>query len=183
MAKKLCTEKEHSGVCIYTKDSYVAKVIHDIPNENGCEILWIKISPRRLPRGFSCANKTIKLDYLQSSLELLETKYRNCGLILAGDFNKLPIRHISRQFQLKQIVNFNTRGSCKLDLILTNLSDSYEQPLSIPALGLTDHLTVLSPYPKKEPTVAILSKQFMCVTRDPAAFIVLEDFYVKFHGI
>jgi hypothetical protein len=69
------------------------------------------------------------LEYLQSSLELLETRYPNCGLILAGDFNKLPIRHITRQFQLRQIVNFNTKGTSELDLILTNLSNFYEEPL------------------------------------------------------
>jgi hypothetical protein len=84
------------------------------------------------------------LEYLQSSLELLETRYPNCGLILAGDFNKLPIRHITRQFQLRQIVNFNTRGTSKFDLILTNLSNFYEEPLSIPPLGLSDHLTVVA---------------------------------------
>ena len=140
---------------IYIKASYVANVIPDIPNENECEVLWVKINPCRLPRGFSTlvaaalyhpptANKTDMLEYLQSSTELLETRYPNCGLILAGDFNKLPIRHITHQFQLRQIVNFNTRGTSKLDLILTNLSNFYEEPLSTPPLGLSDHLTVVA---------------------------------------
>ena len=62
------------------------------------------------------------LEYLQSSSESIEVKYPSCGLIIAGDFNKLPIQHICRQFQLKQIVNSPTRGSSKLDLILTNLT-------------------------------------------------------------
>ena len=149
------TEKGHGGVCIYTKSCYVANVISDIPNEDGCEVLWVKVNPRRLPRGFSAlvlgvlyhppsTNKTTMLQYLQSSLELLEIKYPNCGLILAGDFNKLPIRHLSSQFQLEQMVNFNTRGSSKLDLILTNLSDFYDQPLSSPPLRLSDHLTIVA---------------------------------------
>ena len=64
------------------------------------------------------------LQYLQSSLELLEIEYPNCGLILAGVFNKLPTRHLSSQFQLNQMVNFITRETSKLDLILTSLSDS-----------------------------------------------------------
>ena len=149
------TEKEHGGVCIYTKSCYDANVISDIPNEDGCEVLWVKVNLQRSPTGFSAlvlgvlyhppsANKTIMLQYLQSSLELLEIKYLNCGLILAGDFNKLPIRHHSSQFQLKQMVNFNTRGSSKLDLILTNLSDFYDQPLSSPPLCLSDHLTIVA---------------------------------------
>ena len=98
----LRTEKEQGSACIYTKSCYVVNVISDIPNEDGCEVLWVKVNPRRLPRGFSAlvlgvlyhppsANKTTMLQYLLSSLELLQTKYPNCGLILAGDFNKLPI--------------------------------------------------------------------------------------------
>ena len=69
------------------------------------------VSLRRLPRAFlklivavlyhpPSVNKTIMLDYLQSSLELLETKYPNCGLILAGNFNKLPKQNLARHFQL-----------------------------------------------------------------------------------
>ena len=80
-------EKEHGGVCIYVKASYVANIINHIPNEDGCEVLWVKIDPRRLQRGFSTlvlavlyhppsSNKTIMLQYLQSSLELLETTYQ-----------------------------------------------------------------------------------------------------------
>ena len=117
------------------------------------------------------------LQYLQSSLELLEIKYPNCDLILAEDFNKLPIRHLSSQFQLKQMVNFNTRGTSKLDLILTNLC----QPLSSPPLGLSDHLTIVAL--AKQRIYSNLKRQFMSMTKGPVASIVLEDFYVKFHGI
>ena len=77
---------------MYTKSYYVANVISDIPNKEGCEVLWVKVNPRRLPRGFSAlvlgvlyhplsASKTTMLQYLPSSLELLETKYPNCGQI------------------------------------------------------------------------------------------------------
>ena len=120
-------------------------------------MLWVKVNPHGLQRGFSTlgfstlvlgvlhlllrADRTNMLRYLQS---ILETALPNCGLILAGHFNKLPVRHISRQFQLKQIVNFNKRGTSKLDLILTNLPDFYNQPLNSPSLGLSDHLTIVA---------------------------------------
>ena len=32
---------------------YVANVISDIPNEDGCEVLWVKVNPRWLPKDFS----------------------------------------------------------------------------------------------------------------------------------
>ena len=82
------------------------------------------------------------LKYLQSSLESIEVKYPSCGLIIAGDFNKLPIQHICHQFQLKQIVNSPTRGSSKLDLILTNLAAFYDISSCAPPLRLFDHPTV-----------------------------------------
>ncbi len=80
------------------------------------------------------------------SLEILETKYPNCGILLTGDFNKLPTQQLTRHFHLKQIVDFTTRGSSKLDLILTNLADFYDKPYSIyiPPSGLSDHLTILA---------------------------------------
>jgi hypothetical protein len=123
-------------VCIYVKENYIVDFL-EMSNENGFEVLWAVINPRRIPRGFSrliiavfyhhpSANNKLMLEYLQSSLESVETKYPNCGLIIAGDFNKLHIRHISRQFQLKQIVNSPTRGSSKLYLILTNLAAFYD---------------------------------------------------------
>ena len=156
--------------CVYTRASYVANVISDIPNEGGSEVLWVKLSLHRLPRGFSTlvlgvlyhpprANETTMLQYLQSYLELLETNCPNCGLIPAGDFNKLPIRHIPSQFQLQKIVEFNTRGTSKLDLILTNLSDLYDQPLNSLPLGLSDHLTIVAL--AKEFIVTNLRRQFV----------------------
>ena len=102
------TEKEHGGVCIYVKENYIVDYL-EMPNENGFEVLWADINPRRIPRGFSrliiavlyhppSANNKLMLEYLQSSLESIEVKYPSCGLIIAGDFNKLPIQHICRQY-------------------------------------------------------------------------------------
>ena len=77
--------------------------------------------------------------------------------------------------------NFNTRGTSKFDLILTNLAHFYDQPLSSPPLGLSDHLTVVAL--AKQIIHSDESKKFIFVTKGPAASIVLEDFYVKYHGI
>ncbi len=122
-------EREHGGVCLYIKNSYSISVL-DVPNEHECEVLWAVINSRRLQRGYAKlvigvlyhslgANKSLMLEHLQSSLEIMETKYPNCGILLTGDFNKLPTQQLTRHFHLKQIVDFSTRGSSKLDLILT----------------------------------------------------------------
>ena len=56
----------------------------------------------------------------------------------------MPTQQLTRHFHLKQIVDFRTRGSSKLDLILTNLADFYDKPYGIPPFGLSDHLTILA---------------------------------------
>ena len=147
-------EREHGGVCLYIKNSYSISVL-DVPNEHECEVLWAIIYSRRLPRGYAklvigvlyhppSANKSLMLEHLQSSLEIIESKYPNCGILLTGDFNKLPTQQLTRHFHLKQIVDFPTRGSSKLELILTNLADFYDKPYGIPPFGLSDHLTILA---------------------------------------
>ena len=111
-----------------------------------------KNSPK-LPRGFSSivvgtvyhpprADNTAMLNYLMDSLSSIETRHSNCGIILLGDFNSINIAKLKSSFQLKQIVNFPTRGQNTLDLILTNLQDYYDTPVSRPPFGLSDHVTI-----------------------------------------
>ena len=48
-------------------------------------------------------------DHLFQSLALVESKYPNSALIVAGDFNRLDITSIKKHFCLKQIVKKPTR--------------------------------------------------------------------------
>ena len=111
--------------------------------------------PKRLPRGVPCvilgcvyhppsANDNEILDYISESLIKVEGLYPGCAIIIAGDFNKLNIKLLKRNFQLKQLVRSPTRGSNILDLVLTNLHIFYD-PTSIeilPPFGLSDHNTI-----------------------------------------
>ena len=57
-------------------------------------------------------------DYLVTSLVSLDSKYPNCAIILAGDFNRslLPIvQSAVKAFHLKPTVTFPTRGNRTLD--------------------------------------------------------------------
>jgi hypothetical protein len=58
------------------------------------------------------------LDYLLKSMSLIEAQYPKGGAILLGDFNMLDMSRLRNNFQLKQIIKFQTRGQDKLDLIL-----------------------------------------------------------------
>ncbi len=143
----------HGGVCTYIKDTIQFSLLDDFLPSSCLEVLWIKIRPNRLPRGVSSivvgtvyhpprADNTAMLTYLMDSLSLIETRHPNCGIILLGDFNGLNVAKLKSSVQLKQIVNFPTRGQNTLDLILTNLQDYYDTPVSRPPFGLSDHVSI-----------------------------------------
>ena len=81
-------------------------------------------------------------DHLFQSLLLAESRFPNCALIVAGDFNRLDVKSIQRHFRLKQIVKKPTRKNAILDLVLTNMHGFYADPQHFPPFGPSDHHTV-----------------------------------------
>ena len=84
-------------------------------------------------------------DYIGDCLTKIEASHPNCGIIIAGDFNKLDAKSTMRLFQLKHLIKFPTRGANTLDQIFTNLSDFYANVKRLPPFGLSDHLTIVMP--------------------------------------
>ena len=126
------SSEENCGVCLYIKDGcFKYKQLNDISCCVDHEVLWVQLQPARLPRGFSSIvaaavyhphwtapeNNSMR-DHLFQSLALIESKYPNSALIIAGDFNRLDITSIKRHFRLKQIVKKPTRKNAILDLVL-----------------------------------------------------------------
>ncbi len=146
------TNGQHGGICMYVKNSIQCNILQDLLDSN-FEIVWVYIRPNRLPRGIPCiiigtlyhppsANNQEILDHLLKCLSIIESRFPNCGVILLGDFNNLNVSRLKRNFRLKQIVNFPTRGRNVLDLILTNLRDYYTSPTKLAPFGLSDHVTI-----------------------------------------
>ena len=46
------TQTEHGGVCMYIKNTIKFAAVDDLEDPS-FEVLWIQISPTRLPRGYS----------------------------------------------------------------------------------------------------------------------------------
>ena len=44
---------QHGGVCLYIKDTIPFTVLREYERDTSIEVLWCKLCPRRLPRGFS----------------------------------------------------------------------------------------------------------------------------------
>jgi hypothetical protein len=145
----------HGGVCLYLRNSISYEILDHFHNAE-TEVLWVKIRPTRLPRGFPCiitgtlyhppsSDNNVMLEYLAKSLTDIEGHYPGCGIILAGDFNRLIVSRLSRQFRMKQLIHLHTRGDQTLDLVLTNLNKFYDKNSlsSFPPFGLSDHNVLL----------------------------------------
>jgi hypothetical protein len=76
----------------------------------------------------------------------------NTGIMILGDFNHFHYKTLCRHSFLKQTVKKPTQQTAILDLILTNMHKWYNEPEILPAIGLSDHLSILA-------TPAIQTKQ------------------------
>ena len=94
-------EYEHSGVCVYTKDTINFTVLDDLQDPS-FKMLWAKLRPARLPSGCisivvgtlyhpPSASDPVIMEYLVKCLSSIESCYPNCGILIAGDFNRLQI--------------------------------------------------------------------------------------------
>ena len=79
--------------------------------------------------------------HIVERLDLLSRRHPSCGIILTGDFNRLPDSQI-RQFPLQQVVRAPTRGTATLDKIYTNVQKWYCEPHILPNIGKSDHMVV-----------------------------------------
>ena len=143
---------QDGGVCLYIKDTIPFTVLREYERDTSIEVLWCKLCPRRLPRGFyyilveivyhpPTADDEQMINYLINTLSEIVSSIPYAGVILTGDFNLLNIVQVATQFNLKQLVKF-TRAGRTLDLIRTNLNKFYQAPTKDPPFGLSDHNTV-----------------------------------------
>ncbi len=140
------------------------------------EVLSVWLRPKRLPRGVPCviigtiyhppnADDSEMLDYVSTTLTIIEGQYPGCGIFLAGDFNRLNVSRLSTQFKMKQLVRSPARGDRILDLILTNLAQLYDRNSVqvLPPFGLSDHnVVLLHPKvrsPKEGPRKKVITKR------------------------
>ena len=169
--------REHGGVCIYAREQMKYEILENLQCCNDHEILWIKLNPTRLPRGFTCLIIAVIyhppgsdchsiINHLFQSLTLAESLYPNCSIVIAGDFNRLNVANIKRHFKLKQLVKLPTRGQVTLDKILTNMAEFFSPAEIYPPFGLSDHNTVL--VRPKEREIGQSSRKFVTV-RDTRA--------------
>ena len=106
-------------------------------------------------------------------MDHLHTKYPDIGFAIMGDFNRMTINHILKNCNLKQLVTFPTRGDATLDLIMTNFSVHYKDPVPMPAMGKSDHMCILW-----RPKVQVVKHQSTKRTYRPMKDSQLREFGV-----
>ena len=129
------------------------QVIQELMDEN-YEVVKIYLRPSRLPRGMpgivfgnvyhlQTDKGAFELrSYLYEFMATIESPFPSCGILITGELNRLDTSGFRNAFTLKQVVKFPTRGNRTLDLILTNLSEYYEDPVKRLAFGLSDHPSI-----------------------------------------
>ncbi|XP_071957019.1 uncharacterized protein [Antedon mediterranea] len=148
-------DRRGGGVAIYSKDGLNAQELK-VAAPPELEILWIKLRGTRLPRGLSqivvCGiyivtdspHQQLLKEHLINTIDEIRTRSPDTGFCIAGDFNRMVIGDILKGNDFRQIVKFNTRNNAVLDLIITNMDDTfYTAPSALAPIGMSDHVCVL----------------------------------------
>ena len=98
-------------------------------------------------------SNNILVDHMTETLQYLLSIHRDAGIIISGDRNNLEISALlSVDPSLRQLVHQPTHGQKILDVIVTNLSSYYHEPVTIPPItpdkpgygAPSDHLGVMA---------------------------------------
>ena len=136
----------------------------NVQNPHQLEVAWGLLKPKivtgPITKIICCCfysppnsrKKTKLIDHLSFTLQALLLEHPSAGVMIAGDRNDLSVDRLLRvDSSLRQIVKTPTHGSKVLDVILTNISTFYNDPVvinpvavDVPDHGVpSDHLGVL----------------------------------------
>ena len=150
--------KRGGGILVYIHNSLPFTRISELEDDNH-ETLWLKLSAKCLPRQFNplvigCAyhppgaDHQSMITHIIMSFDQVKVKYPGAGIMLLGDFNKLPDGTIKKNYDMKQIVKKLTHGESFLDLTYTNMYKLYNEPEHMSPIGLSKHQTIMcKPFP------------------------------------
>ena len=93
------TNRRGGGVALYLQNNIQTRNLTELTIPEELEIVWVWVRPQRLPRPIaglivcviyhppSSPHDALLRDHLSSSLDILQTKYPNSGIVILGDFN------------------------------------------------------------------------------------------------
>lgn len=115
------------------------------------ESLWVQISPSPdAPPVFINATyhppkveKSITTTYLHESTSSITDHFPRSTLVIAGDFNKLPLSELEMDLLITLLDTPPTRGPAKLDRYLTNRPDLVDSTSTTSPSLESDHLALI----------------------------------------
>ena len=143
--------KKGGGVAlIINQDNFTCDKL-DVFTPDNLEVIWGLLKPKASSAKYSkivvCtfyfppnARVGRKLaDHLVGTLQMLCSRYPDCGIIMGADKNSLNIQPILNcGLNLKQMVDKATINGKILDICITNLSKYYNSPIIVPPVGPDD---------------------------------------------
>ena len=139
--------KRGGGAAIAVREQRFTLSKLNISLPSSIEVVWGLLRPKNITGKISkiivCCfyspprsrKKNILVDHLTITLQSLLNIHPAAGVIISGDRNDLNISTLlSIDPSLRQTVQHNTRGQQILDVIVTNLSRYYDQPVIVPPL-------------------------------------------------
>ena len=140
------------GIIIYVKRG-LQYIEPNICVPDDLEVCWCVLKPTLpesiivagvyIPPDTSASRRRAIADHIIESVDNLRSARSRAKSVILGDFNNLfDVNSLALQLNLKQIVTEKTRGTSVIDLILTDY-DTQDIPSTVPAIGTSDHSTVI----------------------------------------
>jgi len=139
------------GVAIFVNNSYVSKACSVSNDRMDLELLWVLVQSGVAstiigalyhPPTF-CYPLLDLYNFIEATLEELMTQYPASTVILAGDFNQLNVAEVTARMSLVPLVNTPTRGSKRLDMIMTSWPQLHRVKVITSAVR-SDHKAILA---------------------------------------
>ena len=143
--------KRGGGVALAADPSLFTLSKLNVPIPHQLEVSWGLLKPRQVTGSITkilcCAfysppkskKKTKLIEHISSTLQDLLLDHPGAGIIIAGDRNDLTEKRLlAIEPSLRQIVGIPTLGRKVLDVILTNLSRFFNEPVTVSPVPVDD---------------------------------------------
>lgn len=142
------------GVAVFVKSDLTTKVLVKYTSSKLSTLWMLFQQPNRSPiiyavvyhpPGLTKTEQEGTIEHILSTVSKLALKHKSANYFMYGDFNHLDLTAVQETFKLKQIVNFPTRGTAWLDLILTDVTEYQNTPCNkgAPLTVTNDHCAII----------------------------------------
>ena len=171
------------GVAIYVSDRYPAHKLYDYKGRYISSYWLLLQQPNQPPiifanvyhpPGLSKSQKDTTVNHIVSTSSKCLSKHPSAKLFICGDFNDLDTAMLTTLFPVQQIVDFNTRGDSKLDLVFTNIYEYIDMGcVCRPPILTNDHCAIEIPSTSRSSPSKYITVQKRTVT--PTAKVAISQ--------